>query len=108
MAESRTCSVEGCTGLSLLTLAPPSSPERKCTRGLGQRASGGTGTAAVDARGCRGAPLLSVVLPAPGTLSALACPSLGASPTVGTLPLAVLPWTSCGAAGGLTSQFFTD
>ena len=72
-AEPRTCSVEGCTGLSLLTLAPPSSPERKCTRGLGQRASGGTGTAAVDSRGCRGAPLLSVVLPAPGTLL---CPGL--------------------------------
>lgn len=46
--------------------------------------------------------------PLQGLFSALACPSLGASPTVGTLPLGVLPWTSCGAARGLTSQFFTD
>lgn len=32
-------------------------------------------------------------LPAPRTLSALAGLSLGASPTVGTLPVGILPWT---------------
>lgn len=50
-----------------------------------------------------------VVLPAPRTPFCPGLPLPGASPTVGTLPLGIRPWTSCSAAGGLTSQsFFTD